>query len=100
MLIAELCLPLGEHDGVGIDVPVEFHSADQNIQRGLWLSQHLLQQKKKFHSTVPIIILSGNLDCDTIAMLETIGIPQSDRWKKPAEFDAFMKTILGLTAQK
>lgn len=81
VVILDLWLPLGD----GGRVPPMTDS-----ERGQWLYDQI---REKLPDEKPIVILSGNLDIDTILTFQDKGLDSKFLKKKPVEFNEFVDFI-------
>jgi hypothetical protein len=95
LFILDLWLPVGT-PSKKIAVPQHLASPSHNTERAVWMLNTLQERLRDNLLETPILVLSGNLDIDTIALLEEAGIPESRRWKKPATFDKFIACVVEL----
>lgn len=85
VVILDLWLPTGS----GQRVPEEL----DDTQRGIWLYQQIASAMSKRRDK-KIVVLSGNVDIDTIEMLmDALLVKPEYIWKKPAEFRSFVSFI-------
>lgn len=95
VIILDLWLPSAS-PGEKNKVPNYLNANTANTARGIWLCEQVMKEVRKCERDIAILVMSGNLDTDTISSLERIGIPKDNRWKKPVEFDAFVARLVSM----
>jgi DNA-binding NtrC family response regulator len=93
IVVLDLWLPVG----AGSLVPHRY--ASNTSLRGVWLYSQIRDAAEKLHRSLPIVIMSGNLDVDTWEKLISQGIDESLLWKKPVQFDSFVDFISELLGE-
>lgn len=90
VIILDLWLPLG----AGHRVPEGLRSDTKSTDRGVWLCKRTVEGIRDLRSNTRLIVLSGNLDLDTIARLTTdLRLQKEYINKKPVEFEPFIELV-------
>ena len=83
IIVLDLWIP----PGVGNMVPKDLGNTD----RGIFLFEELQAKRKELGSKVDLVVLSGNLDNDTINRFLELGVKKNDLWKKPVGEEFFAR---------
>jgi len=96
VVILDLWLPVGE----GGKVPRSLYGDLKNTERGIWLFQQIRGTIQRLQSKAKVVILSGNLDVDTLRRLKNLGMQKPYLSKKPVAFGPFIEFVDRLARRK
>ncbi len=96
VIVLDLWLPVGG----GSAVPSNLRNSSKNTDRGLWLYGKVRDAISGVNASTSVVVLSGNLDFDTIQRLtKTYRLPKKYIFKKPVEFYEFVRFVDGLAGR-
>ena len=92
LIILDLWLPVGSKSAQE-NVPARFEGSNRNTERAIWIYQELCKRQAEQSSKIAVLVLSGNLDADTLDSLIREGLSEEHLCKKPAPFDVFVPKV-------